>query len=386
MDLTLTEDQETIQSTARELLDSRSATADARAMAGDPAGYSTRLWEEMVGLGWTGLALPVSYGGVGSGFLELCLLVEELGAHQVPTPFVPTAVCCAMPVLRFGTDEQKKEWLGAVAEGRVMSYVLDGVDGGWEAPGASVVATENGDGFVLDGAAAFVPYADAAGDLLVVARGPGGGDSGGGDSGGLTAFVVDAGTPGIRRTPVDVVGHDPSCHLGFQEVAVASDRVLGGVGEGRAVADAIAAYGAAATCAEMVGGARRVLDMSVEYAGQREQFGRPIGGFQAVQHHCADMAIDVLSARFIAYEAIWRLAEGLDAATEVSMAKAAVGEAYQRVVGLGHQVHGAIGFTKEHALHSYFRHAMASALAFGDGDFHWERVAGRLGVPSGSGR
>lgn len=375
MDLTLTEEQETIQATARELLDARASRADARAVGGDPPGYSTRLWEELVGLGWTGLALPASYGGVGYGFLELCLLAEELGAHQVPTPFIPTAVCCAMPILRFGTDEQRKEWLGAVVEGRVMSYVLDGAGGGWGSPGTSVVAAGRSDDFVLDGSAEFVPYAGAAGEILVVARA---------DSGKLTAFVVDAGSPGIRHTPVDVVGHDPLGHVEFDGVAVSSGRVLGGVGRGRAVADAIAAYGAAATCAEMVGGAQRVLDMTVEYATEREQFGRPIGSFQAVQHHCADMAIDVLSARFLAYEAIWRLAEGLDAATEVSMAKAAVGEAYQRLLGLGHQIHGAIGFTQEHELHSYLRHAMAATLAFGDGDFHWEQVASRLDLPRGT--
>ncbi len=369
MDLTLTDEQESIQATARELLDSRSA----RTTAGDQAGYPTRLWHEMVGLGWTGLALPELYGGVGCGFLELCLLAEELGAHQVPTPFIPTAVCCAMPILRLGTDEQRKEWLGAVVEGRVMSYVLDGTGGGWGSPGTSVVATGKGHGFVLDGTAAFVPYAGTADELLVVARA---------DSGSLTAFVVDAGSSGIGHTPVDAVGHDPLGHVEFDGVAVGSGRVLGGVGQGRAVADAIAAYGAAATCAEMVGGAQRVLDMTVAYATEREQFGRPIGSFQAVQHHCADMAIDVLSARLLAYEAIWRLAEGLDAATEVSMAKAAVGEAYQRVLGLGHQVHGAIGFTKEHGLHSYLRHAMAAALAFGDGDFHWEQVARRLDLPA----
>ncbi|MGH3326550.1 MAG: acyl-CoA dehydrogenase family protein, partial [Streptomycetales bacterium] len=137
----------------------------------------------------------------------------------------------------------------------------------------------------------------------------------------------------------------------------------------------------AASCAGMVGGAQRVLDMSVEYATQREQFGRPIGSFQAVQHHCADIAIDVLSSRFIAYEAIWRLSAGLEAAAEVSMAKAWVSEAYQRVCALGHQVHGAIGFTREHDLHWFSRHAMASALTFGDGDFHWERVARTLDLP-----
>jgi alkylation response protein AidB-like acyl-CoA dehydrogenase len=130
----------------------------------------------------------------------------------------------------------------------------------------------------------------------------------------------------------------------------------------------------------MVGGAQAVLDKTVAYAKEREQFGKPIGAFQAVQHHCANMAIDVLSARFIAYEAIWRLSRGLDATVEVSVAKSWVSEAYERVCALGHQVHGAIGFTEEHDLHLYTRHAMSSALSFGDADTHVDRLATQLGL------
>jgi alkylation response protein AidB-like acyl-CoA dehydrogenase len=130
----------------------------------------------------------------------------------------------------------------------------------------------------------------------------------------------------------------------------------------------------------MVGGAQGVLDMTVAYAREREQFGQPIGAFQAVAHHCADMAIDVLASRFIVYEAIWRLGSGADATVELSLAKSWVSDAYQRVCALGHQVHGAIGFTAEHDLHYFTRHAMASALAFGDADFHTERVAANLGI------
>jgi hypothetical protein len=143
---------------------------------------------------------------------------------------------------------------------------------------------------------------------------------------------------------------------------------------------ALEAYGAAATCAEMVGGAEAVLDKTVAYAKEREQFGKPIGAFQAVQHHCANMAIDVMSARFIAYEAIWRLSSDLPASVEVSVAKSWVSDAYERVCALGHQVHGAIGFTAEHDLHHYTRHAMSSALAFGDADTHTDRVATHLGI------
>jgi alkylation response protein AidB-like acyl-CoA dehydrogenase len=149
---------------------------------------------------------------------------------------------------------------------------------------------------------------------------------------------------------------------------------------GDGAAEAVTAYGTAATCAEMAGGAQGVLDLTVAYAREREQFGQAIGTFQAVQHHCANMAIDVLTSRLIAYEAIWKLAAGHDAAEELSLAKSWVSDAYQRVCVLGHQVHGAIGFTAEHDLHYYTRHATAAALAFGDAGAHTEKVAVTLGI------
>ncbi|HYH32460.1 MAG TPA: acyl-CoA dehydrogenase family protein, partial [Pseudonocardia sp.] len=355
MDLTLTEDQELIRTTARDVLGARAATAGAAAVAGDPAGFSAGLWKEMVELGWTGLAVPESYGGVGEGFLEACLLVEEMGAAQVPSPFLHTVACGAAAVERHGSEQQRTTWLRGVAEGRTIAYARAAPRGGWGADGSTVTATPSGAAYVLDGAARFVPFAHVADALLVVAAT--------GDA--LTAFLVDGTAPGLAHDRLDVVGPSAEHDVRFSGVAVPADRVLGEAGGGAAVAYTAEAFGAAATCAEMVGGAQRVLDATVEYATQREQFGRPIGGFQAVQHHCADMAIDVLTARFLAYEAIWRLtASGQPAdgvALTVSAAKSWVSDAYERVCALGHQVHGAIGFTAEHHLHYYLQHATSAA-------------------------
>jgi alkylation response protein AidB-like acyl-CoA dehydrogenase len=375
MDLTLTEDQELIRSTAREVLAGRAATAGVAAVAEDPAGFSADLWKEMVELGWPGLAVPESYGGVGEGFLEACLLVEEMGAAQVPSPFLHTVACGAPALERYGSAPQREQFLRGVAEGRTIAYARAAPRAGWGADGSTVTATASGDGFVLDGVARFVPFASAADALLVVAAT--------GDA--LTAFLVDGGAAGIAFERLGVVGPNAEHDVRFDGVAVPAERVLGEVGGGAAVAATAAAFGAAATCAEMVGGAQRVLDATVEYATQREQFGRAIGGFQAVQHHCADMAIDVLTARFVAYEAIWRLTAADQAPDEValtvSVAKSWVSDAYQRVCALGHQVHGAIGFTAEHDLHRYLEHATSAALAFGDGDFHADRVADGIGLP-----
>jgi alkylation response protein AidB-like acyl-CoA dehydrogenase len=299
MDLTLTEDQELVQRTAREFLVGR---------AGE------NVWKEITDLGWQ--ALPFE----DFGFLEACLVIEELGRARIPSPYLSTVACCgfAAPALR-----------PAIAEGAIFAYV----------PFSD----------------ALVPWAREADRLLVAT--PGG--------------VVITDPHQVSMTPVTVVGLCPTYRVTYYSVE-------GSPATGSAAA--IEAYGAAATCAEMVGGAQAVLDKTVAYAKEREQFGKPIGAFQAVQHHCANMAIDVLSARFVAYEAIWRLSQDLDATAEVAVAKSWVSEAYERVCALGHQVHGAIGFTAEHDLHHYTRHAMSSALSFGDADTHLDRLATHLGL------
>ncbi|MFG2249175.1 acyl-CoA dehydrogenase family protein [Spirillospora sp. NPDC048823] len=367
MDLSLTEDQELIAGTARELLESRAATAGARAMDGDPAGYSAALWKEMVELGWTGLAFSEEHGGVGGEFLDVCLLFEQLGHAQVPSPLLASVACCGMPVARFGTSEQKERWLGAIADGRIVTAAPLP----WDRPGDGPAAARDGGGFVLNGTATFVPYAASAEHILVVARPDG--EAGARPAG---AFWVDASSSGVMLQPLGTVGADRPCHVELSDVRVPAESAMTAD-----AADAISLFGAAATCAEMVGAAQRVLDMTVGYATEREQFGRPVGSFQAVQHHCADMSIDVLGSRFIAYEAIWLLSVNRDAAQEVSMAKAWVSEAYERVCALGHQVHGAIGFTREHDLHLFSQHAMAASLAFGDGDAHFDALADRLDLP-----
>jgi alkylation response protein AidB-like acyl-CoA dehydrogenase len=376
MDLTLTDDQELIASTAAGFLEARCPMAHVRQMEADPAGYSPALWKEMADLGWTGLALPEEHGGSGGSFVDLCVVVEQMGRFQLPSPFLPTVVLCGRAVAVHGSDEQRASRLGAIARGEtIMSYVRAAPGSGWGPLGSDVVARRDADGFVLEGAGMFVPYAHVSDELVVMARHAGGGP------GELTAFLVAGDAGGVSTEPLQTVHPDHQHRVELAGVRVSAGDVLGDEGGGGDVAATVAAFGAAATCAAMVGGAQRVLDMTVQYAKEREQFDTPVGAFQAVQHHCANMGVDVLSSRLIAFEAIWRLSEGLGADEEVSMAKAWVSEAYRRVCALGHQVHGAIGFTREHDLHYFFRHAIASELAFGDADYHWERIADHLGLP-----
>ncbi|GAA4240207.1 acyl-CoA dehydrogenase family protein [Actinomadura meridiana] len=360
MDLSLTEDQELIASTARDLLESRAATAGTRAMDDDPSGYSAALWKEMIDLGWTGLAFPEEHGGVGGDFLDVCLLFEQLGYTQVPSPLLTAVASCGMPIARHGTSDQKEKWLTAITNGQVVTAAPLP----WDHPDNGPTATRDATDYILNGTATFVPYAASAEHFLVAAR----------VENEPRAFWVDAAS--VMPQPVKTLGPDRPCHIDLTGTRVPEEDALP-----PEVATAIPLFGAAATCAEMVGAAQRVLDMTVEYATDRQQFGRPIGSFQAVQHHCADMAIDVLGSRFIAYEAIWLLSTNREAAQEVSMAKAWVSEAYERVCALGHQVHGAIGFTAEHDLHLFSRHATTTSLTFGDDDHHYETLATTLNLP-----
>jgi alkylation response protein AidB-like acyl-CoA dehydrogenase len=334
VDLTLTEDQQLVQSTAREFLAGRTG-AD--------------LWKEIVELGWTGLTVPEAHGGIGADFLDACLVAEELGRAGAATPFAAT-VATAMTIARSATEEQQQRWLPAIVAGAAVAH-------------ADLTATSSGDGHLVTGRAEFVPFAATA-DLLLITAGP------------VTA-LIDRDTPGITSQRLDVIGNEPVDAVTFDAVPVPADQSF--------AADTATGYATVLTCAEMVGGAQAVLDLTVDYAGQRRQFGRPIGSFQAVQHHCANMAIDVLAARFATYEAAWRLGSGSDASMsdasmEVSTAKAVASDAYQRVCALGHQVHGAIGFTAEHHLHRYLRHATAAALTYGDADFHLDHLATQLGL------
>jgi alkylation response protein AidB-like acyl-CoA dehydrogenase len=374
MDLGLSEEQEMIKTSARDFLEKECPKTLVREIEEDARGYSPELWKKMAELGWMALPFPEEYGGTGNSFLDLCVLIEEHGRALVPGPFFNTVVLCGLPILSFGSDAQRQEHLPAIADGnRIMVYAQTEPSASWDAAGVELTANADGDFCVLNGIKLFIPNGEAADNLLVVAR------TGDGEKD-ITLLLVDAKSPGVTYEGLKTIASDHQAEITFKDVRVPSSNILGEVNKGWDIVEKIQEWGAAGKCAEMVGGAQFVLEMSVEYAKQRVQFGRPIGSFQAIQHHCANMVTDVDGSRYIAYEAIWRVSEALDSAKEVSMAKAWVSDAYRRVCALGHQIHGGIGFTKEHDMQLYFRRAKAAELAFGDGDFHRELVAQHLGI------
>ncbi len=374
MDLGFSEAQQMLKSSAREFLEAESPDGYVRAMEEDERGFTPEVWQKVAEQGWLGLIFPEQYGGAGMGFAELAVLLEEMGRALLPGPFFSTVVLAGMAIQESGTDAQKQEYLTRIGEGQIiLTLALTEPSASWKPSGVETKATSDGDGYVINGTKLFVPNAHVADYMIVAAR------TGNGDHD-ITLFILPRQAQGISQTLLKTIASDRQSEVVFDNVSAPASAVLGEANRGWDTIEKVLQWGAVGKCAEMVGGAERVLDMTVEYAKQRVQFGRPIGSFQAVQHHCANMATDVEGSRFITYQAAWRLSEGLSADVEVAMAKAWVSEAYRRVCALGHQCHGAIGFTKEHNMQLYSRRAKAAELAFGDSDFHLEAVAGAIGL------
>jgi alkylation response protein AidB-like acyl-CoA dehydrogenase len=310
-------------------------------------------------------------------FLDLAMLLEEMGAACLPGPYFSTVMLGGLPILAFGTDAQKQDYLPGIAGGEIIfTMALTEASAGYNAADVEVTATADGDGYVINGTKLFVPDANVADYMLVVART---GD-GAGTEDGVTVFIVDAKSPGISTMVLKTIANDKLCEVVFDQVKVSKENILGELGRGWSVVKEVVARAAVGKCCEMVGCLQQALDMTIEYAKERKQYDRPIGSFQVIQHYCADMATDVDGTRLSTYQAAWRVSEGLPCTQEVAVAKAWAGQACQRVMALAHQIHGAIGVTIDHDLQYYTRRAKAAEVTFGDAEFYREVVAQEIGL------
>ena len=369
MDLGLSEIQQMLKTSAQDFLSRECPLTMVRDMEEDSRGFTDELWRQMVGLGWTGVAFPEQYGGTGGNFADLVVLLEEIGRSLAPSPLFSTVVLGGMTVLDAGSDAQKDELISRICAGTIiMTMAVTEDSATFEPWGIEATAKEQGGGYEISGTKLFVSDAEAADVIIVVARNSSGSDP----ADGISLFLVPSGTNGLNISPMQSIGNERVYEVRLDKVNVPETAVLGPVGGGWPIVEQSIMRATAAQCIEMLGGAQAVLDMTVEYAKGRTQFGRAIGSFQAVQHHCARMATDVEGSKNIAYQAVWRLSEGLPAQKEVAMAKAWIGPAYRRVCGTAHQCHGAIGFTKEHDLQLYTRRAKVHELTYGDANHHKE--------------
>jgi alkylation response protein AidB-like acyl-CoA dehydrogenase len=377
MDFSLSEEQELLRKSSRDFLGAECPKSLVKEIEASEEGYSPDLWKKMADLGWMGLALPEEYGGAEFSLVDLAVLFEEFGRAATPGPMFCTVALGALPVLDWGSEEQKKTLLPGVASGDLMmTMALSEPEVGHDPRFVAAAASSQDGGFSISGTKVFVPYAHVAAYSLVVCRTAGNP----GDEEGLTVLVVDGKAAGTKLTALTTIAGDRQFEVAFDKVAASSGDVLGSKDQALAMVRSILRKAAALQCAQMVGGAQMELEITADRAKNRIQFNRPIGTFQAVQHRLADMFIDVNGARWTTYQAVWRLSEGLPAEKEVAVAKAFANIACQRVAFAAQHLHGGLGVDMDYDLHFYFRRAKAYELSLGTSAAHLKDLEVELGL------
>ena len=371
MNFAFTEEQEELRKTVRAFLEAKSAETAVREQMETDSGYDTAVWSQMgEQLGLQGLAIPEEFGGSGYTFVELGIVLEEQGRALLCAPFFSTVVLAANTLLHSGDDAAKAAHLPGIASGEtIATLAFTEPSGKWDESGITTEATASGDGWTLTGVKSFVLDGHTASLIIVAAR----------TAKGVSLFTVAGDAAGLTRTALSTM--DQTRKQAKLEFAGTPATLLGTEGEGWAVLSTVLDLAAVGLAAEQVGGAQKVLEQAVEYAKVRVQFGRPIGSFQAIKHKCADMLLEVESAKSAAYYGLWCAAEQNDELPSVaSLAKAYCSEAYFHATAENIQIHGGIGFTWEHPAHLYFKRAKSSELLFGDPTYHRELLAQRIGI------
>ncbi len=376
MSLALTDEQEELRRTVRRFLDEKSPSTEVRRLMETEEGYDEAVWKQMAQeLALQGIHIPEEYGGQGFSFVELGIVLGEMGGALLCAPFFSTVALAANAILVAGTDEQKAALLPGIASGEaVATLALAEPAGRWDPEGIALEASSSGDGYRLTGTKSYVTDGITASLIVVAARTPG--TTG---SEGIGLFVVDGDADGLTRKSLPVLDATrKQAELTFADVAATP---LGKPGDGWPALSKVLDQAAVCLSAEMVGGAQRCLDTAVAYAKDRVQFGRPIGMFQAIKHKCADMLVKVESGRAaVAYALVAAAEEDEELSVVAPLAKAFCSDAYFNVASENIQVHGGIGFTWEHDAHLYFRRAKSSELLLGDATYHRDLLARRIGI------
>ncbi len=368
MEFELNETQKLFQRSARELFAQDCSPALVREMIENNAPYSGAVWNKLVDQGWTGLIFSEEDGGIGLGMVELAVAFEEMGRALVPGAFLSTVALAGSLIEKACSPDYRTKRLQAICEGRSKATVaLLEKSADWNPGAVKMTATSVEGGFKLTGEKLFVSDASVADCIITVARA-------GSD---MVIAFVDASSPGVTIKPMPSIDATRLlCAVEFIDVMVNTEDVMTDSTKARAALEYALDVATLALSAEMVGGMQLLLEASVEYAKTRKQFGKPIGQFQAVQHHCANMLLMTESARSAVYYAAWQMGNDAEQAPlAVSVAKAYASDGYREVGNLAVQVHGGIGFTWDENIHFYYKRAKASELMFGDATYHRERIA-----------
>lgn len=371
MDISLTEDQALIAETARDFVRDAVPPERVRALETTEHGYDPATWKRMAEMGWAGAVFPEDLGGAGLSVFELSLIVEALGAGAVPSPLFSTVVEAGVLIQETGSEMQRQAWLPRIAAGDAVLTTALLEPSGLLAPEAMRVRAERaGNGYAVSGTKLFVRDAGAAEAITVLART-------GDDPRDLTFLLVPGDAPGVAKRRLQAAGGEALWEVSFDNVAVDGDAVIGRAGGAWPDAERLVQRGAALKSAEMVGMGQASLDMTLAYAKQRVQFGVPIGSFQGVQHHCAEMLRDLQVCRLLTWQACARLAAGLPAEREVAMAKAKCSVAIPALTRTAHQIHGAVAYYRDYPLELHYHRAIAAQAAYGDA-LHHRRVLARM--------
>jgi len=371
MNFAFSDEQEELRKVVRQFLENKSPETAVREQMDTETGYDPAVWSQMAEqLGLQGLAIPEEFGGSGFGFIELVVIFEEMGRSLLCAPYFSTVALATQALLHAGDDDAKAAHLPGIASGETIATVaFTEANGKWDESGIEATATAAGDGWTISGEKMFVLDGHTA-DLIIVAAKTGAGTS---------LFTVAGDASGLTREALPTMDQTrKQARLTFDGTPA---QLLGTDGGGWATLERVLDLAVVALAAEQVGGAQFCLEMAVQYAKDRVQFGRPIGSFQAIKHKCADMLLEVESAKSAAYYAGWCASELNDELPSVaSLAKAYCSEAYFHATAENIQIHGGIGFTWEHPAHLYFKRAKSSELLFGDPTYHRELLAQRIGL------
>ena len=371
MNFAFSEEQEELRKVVRDFLNAKSDEPTVRELMDTEVGYDAAVWTQMAEqMGLQGLVVPEEYGGSGYSFVELIVVLEEMGRRLLCAPYFSTVVLAGQTLIHSGDDAAKQAHLPGIASGEtIATLAYTEPNGKWDDSAVTATATKDGDAWKINGEKLYVLDGHTADLIITAAR----------TDAGISLFAVAGDAPGLTRTALSTMDQTrKQARLQYADVPAT---LIGTDGGGWDVLSKVLDLAAVALAAEQVGGSQEVLESAVQYAKDRVQFGRPIGSFQAIKHKCADMLLEVESAKSAAYYAGWCASELNDELPSVaSLAKAYCSEAYFHAAAENIQIHGGIGFTWEHPAHLYFKRAKSSELLFGDPTYHRELLAQRIGI------
>jgi alkylation response protein AidB-like acyl-CoA dehydrogenase len=373
MDLGFSSEQDMLRKSVAEFLAKECPFERVKELEENEDGYDPKLWKKMAELGWMEGYFPEAYGGYDDPFMDMIIILEEMGKTAFPSPFFSTVIQCGLTILDGGSEDQKKALLPKIAQGKIiMALAQYEEEASYLEGGINMPAELSGDQYVLNGAKLFVTDANVADKLIVAARA--------GDAG-VTLFLVDAKDPGITVTKIPTIALDNTCAVIFKDVKVAASAIIGNPGDGWKILEKMAQKATVAKCGEMLGACKATIDMTAAYAKQRVQYTKPIGGFQIIQHYMANMLLGYETSVNYMYKVAWMIdEEDMDVSKEVSALKAQVNEQNKFITERGVQIHGGVGTAREFDVALFFRRAKSSEFAMGDTDHHYEQVARVLGL------